>query len=303
MSAAGTYTVTVSDAKGCTTQCSATLAVNQSPNITGLPQNATVSAGSSAGFGVTASGMAPLSYQWRKDGVNLADGGQFSGATTSNLTIANVQVANAGNYAVVVGNSCGAVTSAPPAVLTVTCPAITLTPSTLPASAVGAAYSQGLTASGGTGPYSFTNTAGSLPAGLSISGGGVLSGTPSTSGTNSFTVQATDANGCAGSQAYTLIVGVVPAFTSQPVSQTNTVGSTAVFNVTATGSQPLSYQWRFDGTNLTSGGPPQRRRHEPVDDQQCPVVRRRQLFGVGFERLWRDQQCRGSADSDRAAPG
>ena len=90
-----------------------------------------------------------------------------------------------------------------------------------------------------------------LPAGLSLSGGGVLSGTPSAGGTNTFTVTATDTNGCNGSQAYTLVVGVVPAISSQPASQTNPVVGTATFTVTATGSQPLSYQWQLNGVNLT----------------------------------------------------
>ena len=133
-------------------------------------------------------------------------------------------------------------------------PAITLTPPTLPAAAVGVAYSNTLSASGGTGPYSFTKTAGSLPTGLSLSGDGLLRGTPSASGTNAFTVTATDNNSCTGSQSYTLIVGVVPAITVQPQNTTNAVGSSASFSVTATGSQPLSYQWQSNGTNLLNGG-------------------------------------------------
>ena len=44
-----------------------------------------------------------------------------------------------------------------------------------------------------------------------------------------------------------------PAITSQPISRTNGVGSTATFTVAATGTATLSYQWRFNGTNLTDG--------------------------------------------------
>ena len=55
------------------------------------------------------------------------------------------------------------------------------------------AYSQTLTAAGGTSPYTFTLTAGSLPTGLTLSSGGVLSGTPTASGTFPFTVTAADA--------------------------------------------------------------------------------------------------------------
>ncbi len=73
--------------------------------ITSQPQNITVTAGSSATFTVTATGTAPLSYQWRKNGTNI------SGATASSYTITNVQPADAATYSVVVGNSAGSFTS------------------------------------------------------------------------------------------------------------------------------------------------------------------------------------------------
>ena len=170
------------------------------------------------------------------------------------LLFQNISLANAGSYSVIVGNAFGSVTSAV-ATLTVTCPAITLTPSTLPGAVVGVAYSQRLGASGGAAPYRFTNTVGNLPAGLSLSSGGILSGVPAARGTNTFTVTATDSRGCSGSQTYALaILGVIPAITVQPGSQTSSVGLTATFSVAATGSQPLSYQWQFNGTNLADNG-------------------------------------------------
>lgn len=57
----------------------------------------------------------------------------------------------------------------------------------------GVAFSQTLTASGGTTPYSFALTAGSLPAGITLNGSGALSGTPTTAGSSSATVTVTDA--------------------------------------------------------------------------------------------------------------
>jgi formylglycine-generating enzyme required for sulfatase activity len=89
------------------------------------------------------------------------------------------------------------------AVLTVTCPAITVAPATLPGGTVGVGYSQALTASGGAGSYTFTLTSGSLPAGLGLTNG-VISGTPTTAGTNTLTVAAADTNGCTGSRSYAL---------------------------------------------------------------------------------------------------
>jgi len=78
--------------------------------------------------------------------------------------------------------------------LTVTPGPLTITTATLPAATVGAAYTATLTATGGTPPYSWSIASGTLPAGLTLAGGtGVISGTPTATGTSSFTVQVTSA--------------------------------------------------------------------------------------------------------------
>ncbi|WP_402719006.1 putative Ig domain-containing protein [Janthinobacterium rivuli] len=82
--------------------------------------------------------------------------------------------------------------------LTVASPTLGVAPSTLPVPTVGVAYSQGITASGGTAAYSYAVTAGSVPAGLTLAANGTLSGTPTTAGAYSFTVTATDSSGGAG---------------------------------------------------------------------------------------------------------
>lgn len=83
---------------------------------------------------------------------------------------------------------------------------IAIGPSMIPSGTVGVAYSQNLYGSGGAAPYSFAVTNGSLPSGLGLSSGGTLSGTPASSGTYSFTITATDANHCTGSQGYTATI-------------------------------------------------------------------------------------------------
>ena len=104
-----------------------------SPAIDCQPQSRLKMVGNTARFSVTAIGAAPLTCQWRKNGVNLADGAQpsgatISGATTDDLTLANVQMSDAGSYTVVVTNSYGSVTSSV-AALTVQLPTPTvLTP-------------------------------------------------------------------------------------------------------------------------------------------------------------------------------
>ncbi|GAC1437205.1 MAG: hypothetical protein NVSMB51_10430 [Solirubrobacteraceae bacterium] len=65
-----------------------------------------------------------------------------------------------------------------------------------------------ISASGGTGPYSYAVTAAALPDGLSLDpNSGELSGTPTTAGDYAFTITATDANGATGSQDYTPTIG------------------------------------------------------------------------------------------------
>lgn len=86
------------------------------------------------------------------------------------------------------------------------CPAITLSPPTLPNGTVGVPYSQTITASGGTAPYVFSVTAGALPAGLTLTPGGLLSGTPTTAGTSVVIIRGTDTNGCFAELPYTITV-------------------------------------------------------------------------------------------------
>jgi O-glycosyl hydrolase len=81
------------------------------PAITQQPRSQAVLAAFTALFGVTASGTSPLSYQWRFNGTNLANGSQVSGATSPTLSILNAQPTNAGSYSVVIANAAGSVTS------------------------------------------------------------------------------------------------------------------------------------------------------------------------------------------------
>ena len=75
------------------------------PVITNQPQNTTVFEGNVASFSVTATGTPPLSYQWRKNAVNI------SGATSSTYVIPAATESDEGSYSVVVSNSAGSVTS------------------------------------------------------------------------------------------------------------------------------------------------------------------------------------------------
>jgi hypothetical protein len=93
------------------------------------------------------------------------------------------------------------------------CPVISITPAALPPGSVGQAYSQQLTGSGGTAPYTFTLISGALPGGVTLSSAGLLSGVPAagTAGTYDITIRVTDSNGCARDVTFALlIVAAVP---------------------------------------------------------------------------------------------
>ena len=89
------------------------------PEITAAPASRTAPAGGELRLEVAAEGTAPLAYQWYWNGSRLQESGRIHGATTSALWVSGVQAADAGSYTVVVSNLLGAVTSSPPAVITV----------------------------------------------------------------------------------------------------------------------------------------------------------------------------------------
>lgn len=123
-----------------------------------------------------------------------------------------------------------------------------ITTESLPGGTVGTAYSQALAADG-TAPISWSVTSGALPAGLTLSSDGKITGTPTAAGTSTFTVTATNASGSA-SKAFTITVNYQPTtITTQPQNVAVTVGQPAAFTVAATGSN-LAYQWQ----QSTDGG-------------------------------------------------
>lgn len=86
------------------------------------------------------------------------------------------------------------------------CPTLTVTPASVPNGTAGVVYNQSLSQTNGLGAVSYAVTAGTLPPGMTLSSGGVISGTPTGTGVYNFTVTVTDASGCTGSTAYTLTV-------------------------------------------------------------------------------------------------
>jgi hypothetical protein len=148
---AGTYTVEVANGVGPATSAAAVLLV--APAITSQPLSRTNLAGATVSFSVAASGQAPLLYRWKKEGVDLANAGNVTGAQSETLTLSGIGQADEGSYTVAITNAGGGVVSAP-AVLVVMDPPVI---STHPASqAVGAGANVSFTgAATGTAPLSY----------------------------------------------------------------------------------------------------------------------------------------------------
>ena len=249
-------------APAATSSC-VTLTVNTAVGITSQPGNNTVCAGATASFSVAASGTSPT-YQWQEstDGGatwnNISNGGVYSGATSTTLTLTGVTAGMNGYLyrAVVTGAApCGFLNSGNAALTVNTAPAITAQPvanrticggqnTTYSATANGTAltYQWQVSTDGGT---TFTN----------VANGGVYSG--ATTGTLTITGATVAMNGyiyhlvisgtCAPSATTTnssLTVYTPIAITTQPANTTICSTGTTSLTVIAAGTSP-SYQWQL----------------------------------------------------------
>lgn len=123
---------------------------------------------------------------------------------------------------------------------------------------VGIAYDQENIATGGTKPYTFSISSGTLPAGTSLnSSTGAVSGTPTTLGAFDYSIQVTDAN---FSTAIATTSGTINSAlsTSAPSNTTVDAGQTASFSTTTSnGTMPYMYQWQVNTgggyTNVSTG--------------------------------------------------
>lgn len=231
------------NAAGFATSATATLTVLPDPVITAQPNNATVGVGSTANFSVTATGQTGLTYQWSKNGSSIL------GATHSSyVTPVTVSGDNNSQFFAVVTDTAGSLQSAN-ATLTVTNiisppdPVITAQPQS-------------------------TNIFATQPAAFSITatGGTPLSYQWKTNGVNSVTTQTltfpscpvewsgmtivcvvTDVAGSVTSSIATLTIGADPVIATQPQNTSRFSGTTASFNVSATGQTALTYQWNSNG--------------------------------------------------------
>jgi len=186
-------------------------------------------------------------------GVPTASGtSTFATAVTDSSSPAQVTSATT---TIVVAPSAPPPTLAPP--VTIPLPPLAITTSTLPSTSAGTIYSQTLQASGGTAPYRWSITSGQLPAGLSISSTGTISGAPTSSGSNSFTVSVSDSSSPVQTQSAILTLAAASAAAS-PLTITSsalpsgTSGTAYSQSLQASGGTP-AYTWSITSGNLPAG--------------------------------------------------
>jgi alpha-tubulin suppressor-like RCC1 family protein len=242
----GSYSVVVKNSVGQVTSLPVTLNVVIPPGISQQPQSRTVTVGGSASFSVAATGT-NVSYQWKKNGANLV------GATNASLNMTNLQATDAGSYSVVVSNSAGSVTSSN-ATLTVNPVVVPATPPTLTqqpqskTSNVGSSVSFSVTATG-TAPLTYQWKFN----GMDISGANAATymiNSVQESNAGNYSVFVMNAGGSVTSQDAVLTVVTPPTIVQNPMSQTAIEKQDATFYVVADGSDPLTYQWQFNNTNI-----------------------------------------------------
>jgi large repetitive protein len=192
-------------------------------------QTITASGGTSSYTYALTSGALPT-------GITLTSAGVLSGTTSQ-----------AGSFPITITatdstTGTGPFSKAQNYTLTIAGPNITLAPASLPNAMVGTSYGQTLTASGGTGPYTFAVTQGVLPPGMALTSTGSLSGAPTTAGDFSFTVVATDTQSFTGSHVYTVHVAAIAP--GKPTGVAATAGAeqaTVSFSPpTDTGGAPIT---------------------------------------------------------------
>jgi len=254
---AGNYRVVVNNSHGAATSSIAVLTVLLPPAITNPPMAQAVVLTSNATFTVSASGTAPLGYQWKKNGTSLADGGSVTGANGATLSLANVQTNDSGAYQVIVANSYGSATSAPVTLTVLLPPTIASQPASQSVLLGGNATFSSTAA--GTAPLNYQwyfngtpladdgHISGSTGTNLSLTG-------VSAADVGSYQLVVTNNYGADTSAVATLTVLFPPAIVSAPTNPLVLQGSTAVFQVVASGTDPLTYHWQRNGTNLFNGG-------------------------------------------------
>jgi hypothetical protein len=247
------FTATVNDSSNPTQAASAPITVVVAPSPLTVVASTLPNATSQTGYSQTlqASGGTP-SYTWSVTagslpaGLTLSTGGIISGtATTSGSSAFTATVSDSGSPAQSVSTAV-AITVAPRP--------LSIATSTLPNGTSHAVYSQSLLASGGTPSYSWAITSGTLPAGLTLSSAGVISGTPTASGTSNFTATASDSGVPVQTTSTAIGITIAPSPLTITISVLPSATSGNAYSqvLQASGGTP-SYTWTIASGALPAG--------------------------------------------------
>jgi len=228
-------------------------ASSSAPSFTTSPTSATVNVGQSVTFTAAASGSPTYAWQF--------NGSPISGATSGTYTISSPQLSNAGSYSVIATNSGGSTTSAAATltvVSTTAAPVFTSQPLSQLQVDQGVTVNFNATAVGGTVSYQWEFGTGTLVTngvdadGNTYSGVGTSSLVVIANGSSSvYKVVATNGNGSTNSNTATMTVASnasTPVFTTEPLTQSATVGQTV--NLTVAATNTVSYQWYFNNGQI-----------------------------------------------------
>jgi hypothetical protein len=232
----------VSNSFGSTTSNTATLTVGIAPTFSAHPTDSNSTVGSNITFSITAAGTAPLSYQWQKDGSNVA-----GDSNSSSYTISSLAEDDNGTYRAVVSNAYGTANSNGAALKVGYAPAVATHP-TGQFIVAGNSVTFSLTATGtAVLTYQWQKD------GVDISGANSSSyNIASTVRTDAATYRCVIGNGfgSATSNGAALTLGIAPLITTEPLDSNSTVGSTVTFSIVSEGTATLSYEWKKDGVAI-----------------------------------------------------
>ena len=219
-------------------------AVNSSTSITTQPAASSACASSSTNFTVVGAGQGTLTYQWKKNGVNITGNAT---ATTSTLTLSGVSATDVADYTVVVTGGCGNTTSNVAAFALNPATLVTTQPTAVPqCTGTNATFTVA-----GTGhnalsyQWRFNGTAISGATNDSYTATNITS-----ANAGQYSVVVTGGCGAATSSNAQLTVQPATNIATQPTASTICQNNTANFSVSATGQGSLSYQWKLDGNAI-----------------------------------------------------
>jgi hypothetical protein len=238
----GTYYCIVSNHCGWAQSTYKVLTVNTAPSITTQTGSQTVCSGQPLNLSITASGSAPLTYQW------YYNSSPVSNATNNIYGISSALSSHAGSYYCIVTNSCSTAQSNTSTLTVNTAPAIT------------SQTSGAIRCTGQSQTFSITATGSSPLTYQWYKDTAAISSATN----NSYTINSLTAahsgtyycivsNSCGTAQSTNkvLVVNSPPSITSQTSNTTLCSGQGMIFNVTANGSTPLSYQWYFNSSSIS----------------------------------------------------